>query len=126
MVSMVRLERSASLQEITDSVGQLVQTLKAPHNRELRRALTACINRVVFRRLTPDDDAAQLQDLTEVQHMIGERIDRWAAELIQQGFQQGLQQQRLLNATAHFLRRLLVRRFGVLPLSVEAQINAAA
>jgi hypothetical protein len=128
IANVVRLERSANPQEITEVVAQLVQTLKAPHNRELRRALTVWINRVVLRRFTPDGDTAQPQDLTEVQLMISERIDNWKEQLIKQGLQQGMQQgmqQGLLEGQAQLLQRVLVRRFGVLPATVEAQINTA-
>ena len=125
IASVLRLERSANAQDITEAVGQLVQTLKAPHNRELRRALTVWINRVVLRRFAPDGDSTQPQDLTEVQQMISERIDNWKEQLLQQGVQRGKLEGKL-EGQAQLLRRILVRRFGALPTAVEAQISAAS
>ena len=140
IASVMRLERSASPREITEVVGQLVQTLKAPHNRELRRALTVWINRVVLRRFAPEGEAAQAQDLTEVHQMIEERVDSWAQQLLrqgmvqgmerglEQGLEQGMERGKLegqLEGQSRLLRHFLVRRFGALPPWVEVQIGAA-
>jgi len=68
--------------------------------------------------------------------MIGERIDIWKEQLIEQGMlagkmegmQQGMQQGKLegkLEGQAELLRRFLIRRFGILPAGVESQISAA-
>lgn len=45
---LVQLERSASPQEIANIIGQLAHQLRAPQNRELRRALTVWVRRLVL------------------------------------------------------------------------------
>jgi len=64
--------------------------------------------------------------------MIGERIDIWKEQLIEQGMLAGkmesMQQGKLegkLEGQAELLRRFLIRRFGILPAGVESQISAA-
>jgi flagellar biosynthesis/type III secretory pathway protein FliH len=65
--------------------------------------------------------------------MISESIDLWEIQLKQQGLQQGMKQgmqqgqiQGILVGEAKTLKRLLVRRFGPLPASIEARIDVAA
>jgi hypothetical protein len=97
IASLVQLERSTSPQQIADVVGQLAHKLKAPQNRELRRALTVWVR----------------------------RVEGWTQQWLKQGMQQGMQQGKL-EAEADMLRRLLVRRFGPLSPEVLAQIDAAS
>jgi predicted transposase/invertase (TIGR01784 family) len=120
IASVVRLERSNSPQEIEQVVGQLAKRLQADRHRELRRALTVWINRVVLRRFKLKDEEPPLQDLQEIHHMISERVERWTEQWLQQGVQQGMQQ-----GQAQSLRRLLSRRFGPLPEKIESQIGIA-
>lgn len=129
IASLVQLERSTSPQEIADVVGQLVYKLQAPQNRELRRALTIWVRRLVLRRFVPEGEIMELEDLPEVHHMISERVESWTQQWLKQGIQQGIQQgmqQGKLEAEAEMLRRLLARRFGPLSPEVLAQINAAS
>ena len=141
VASLVRIERLANpeqLGELQEVIQQLVQQLKAQHNTGLRRAFTVWINRVVLGHLPPHQDEAQVQvqDLSEVPQMIGERIERWKQELVRQGVRQGVEQgvqqgvrqgklEGKLEGQAEMLRRLLVRRFGELPEAVQAQIGNA-
>lgn len=57
--------------------------------------------------------------------MIGERIDKWKQDLLQQGMQQG-KLEGLQQGEVAALKRLLTRRFGALSAKVEAQINQAS
>lgn len=132
VASMVQLERSASPAEVAQVVGQLAEKLKAPQNRELRRALTVWIRRLVLRRFTPEGDVPELQDLPETHHMISERVDSWTQEWLRQGMQQGLQrgmqqgmQQGMRDGQAIVLRDLLAQRFGALPPEIEERIAQA-
>ena len=133
IASLVQIERTLDPMQLAPLVEKLANQLKAPQNAELRRAFAVWINRVVLRRFNPKGDLPETQDLPEVQHMIEERIDSWSEQILQQGVQQGvllgMQQGKLegkLEGQAQLLRRFLVRRFGVLPAGVEAQISAAS
>ena len=128
IASLVQIERTLDPMQLAPLVTKLANQLKAPQNTELRRAFAVWINRVVLKRFNPQGDLPETKDLPEVQHMIGERIDIWKEQLLQQGMQQGLQQGMLagkLEGQAQLLRHFLVRRFGALPALVEAQIGAA-
>ena len=145
IASLVQIERTLDPMQLAPLVAKLANQLKAPQNTELRRAFAVWINRVVLRRFNPQGDLPETQDLPEVQHMIGERIDIWKEQLLQQGVQQGMLAGKLegklegrlegklegklegnLEGQAQLLRRMLVRRFGALPAVIEAQINAAS
>ncbi|MBK7003098.1 MAG: DUF4351 domain-containing protein [Rhodoferax sp.] len=133
IASLVQLERSAGPQEIANMVGELAYKLRAPQNRELRRALAVWVRRLVLRRFAPEGEIIELEDLPEVHHMISERVESWTQQWLQQGIQQGMQQgkregklEAKLEAEADMLRRLLTRRFGPLPPEVQTQINAAS
>lgn len=130
---LVQIERTLDPMQLAPLVDKLANQLKAPQNTELRRAFAVWINRVVLRRFNPKGDLPDTQDLPEVQHMIGERIDIWKEQLIEQGMLagklEGMQQGKLegkLEGQAELLRRFLIRRFGILPVGVEAQISAAS
>jgi predicted transposase YdaD len=133
IASLVQIERTLDPMQLAPLVAKLANQLKAPQNTELRRAFAVWINRVVLRRFNPQGDLPETQDLPEVQLMIGERIDIWKEQLLQQGVQQGMLAGKLegklegrLEGQVQLLRHFLVRRFGVLPAAVEAQINAAS
>jgi predicted transposase/invertase (TIGR01784 family) len=126
---LVQIERTLDPMQLAPLVEKLAHQLKAPQNTGLRRAFAVWINRVVLRRFNPRGDLPETQDLPEVQHMIGERIDIWREQLIQQGMQQGMLEGKLegkLEGQAQLLRRFLIRRFGLLPAGVETQIGAAS
>ena len=149
IASLVQIERALDPTQLAPLIEKLANQLKAPQNTELRRAFAVWINRIVLRRFNPKGDLPETQDLPEVQHMIGERIDIWKEQLIEQGMlagkiegmQQGMQQGKLegklegvhegmqqgkLEGQAELLRRVLIRRFGILPAAVETQISAAS
>ncbi|TXT38221.1 MAG: transposase [Comamonadaceae bacterium] len=141
IASLMQIERALDPTELGALFKKLLNQLKAPQNTNLRRACTVWFNRIVLRRFDPTGDLPEIQDLSEVQHMIGERIDIWKEQLIEQGMlagklegklegmhegvQQGMQQGKL-EGQAELLRRFLIRRFGILPVGVEAQISAAS
>ncbi len=125
IASLVQLERSASPQDIANVLGELVHKLKAPQNRELRRALAVWVRRLVLRRFAPEGEIIELEDLPEVHHMISERVESWTQQWLQQGKLEGKIEGKI-EAEADMLRRLLTRRFGSLPPEVQTQIDAAS
>ena len=61
--------------------------------------------------------------------MISERIDTWREQLLQQGVRRGQLEGKLegkLEGQVQLLRRILVRRFGAVPATAEAQISMAS
>ena len=84
VASVVRIERSASPEELARGVGELARKLQSPENTELRRALTVWIGRLILPRFAPEDAPVTLDDLSEVHQMISERIDSWKEQLQKQ------------------------------------------
>ena len=128
VASVVRIERSASPQELADLIGGLARRLQSPDNRELRRALSVWIKRLILPRFTPEGQRAaigELDDLPEVHHMISERIESWKEQLQKQALLQG-RQEGLQVGQAEGLLRLLARRFGALPAGLEARVREAS
>jgi hypothetical protein len=130
--ALFRLELARTPDEIREVVQELIQWLKAPEQRELRRTLTKWLLRLMRRRVT-QNEIPEVQDLLEVDTMLAERIKRWTREWkeegVREGFQQGIQQGELLwkrVQTASNLRRLLAKRFGPIPTEIELRISAAS
>ncbi|MBU0499070.1 MAG: Rpn family recombination-promoting nuclease/putative transposase [Gammaproteobacteria bacterium] len=110
IASLVQIERSASPQAIAQAVAQLTEKLQSPEYRSLRRAFTVWIKRLILRRFAPTDELPELQDLSEVNSMIAERVESWTQQWLRQGRQEGRQE-----GESRVLQRQLARRFGLLP-----------
>jgi flagellar biosynthesis/type III secretory pathway protein FliH len=78
----------------------------------------------------------QVKDLMELHTMIEERAPTWAERMMQQGVLQGMQQgmqqgeqQGLqkgeVRGKVQSLKRLLTRKFGPIPATIETKINTA-
>jgi predicted transposase YdaD len=71
------------------------------------------------------DNLPELDDLPEMEEMIGERIDIWKRELKREGKREGRQEGKL-EGQMQLLLRFLMRRFGVLPPAVVTQVHAGS
>ena len=98
----------------------MTEQLKGDQNRELRRAFTVWINRVVLKRLVPETEIPEVNELSEVKDMLAERVTQWTEEWKQQGMQQGMQQ-----GEGKMLLRLLVRRFGLVSPEIQDRLQNA-
>ncbi|MBU0498704.1 MAG: Rpn family recombination-promoting nuclease/putative transposase [Gammaproteobacteria bacterium] len=132
IASLVQIERSASPQAIAQAVAQLTEKLQSPEYRSLRRAFTVWIKRLILRRFAPAGELPELQDLSEVNSMIAERVESWTQQWLRQGIQQGRQEGRQQGRqegkreeASRMLLRLLVRRFGPLDAATLARLEQA-
>lgn len=130
--ALFRLEKSRQPQDMGAVIGALVDWLKAPEQTGLRRAFTVWITRVLLRGRMPGVNIPEMNELHEVQTMLAERVIEWTEEWKEQGLQQGLQrglqqglQRGLQQGELLLLKRLLARRFGVLPPWVETRLAQA-
>ena len=115
--ALFRLEYSRDEQDLIRVLAQVVEWLRAPEQRGLRRAFLTWFRRVYLRRKhVPEPDRElidQAQELEEVHEMLAERVEQWHEYWKQEGRQEGSQE-----TAAKTLLRLIERKFG--PESREA------
>lgn len=122
--ALFRLEQSRELTDVRRILDTLAEWLKAPEQTGLRRAFTVWFNRVFLPARLPGQAFPETQDLQEVRTMLEEQAKEWTRDWKEQGLQQGLLQGRQ-EGELNLLKRLLQRRFGVLPTWVEEKLTQA-
>jgi predicted transposase/invertase (TIGR01784 family) len=109
LAEIIRLESSPEPEAMRNIVARLTILMQNPRHDSLRRALVVWINRVVLKRLVPEENIPEVTNLQEIDAMLAERVVQWTEKWKQQGLQQGMQQGELA-----ILERMLARRFGPL------------
>ena len=105
-------------------VARLTERLQAPENRELRRALTVWIHRVVLQRLVPGTAIPPVNELKEIESMLAERVVEWTKTWKEQGIEEGRKEGRKEGEIV-VLERQLTRRFGPLTESLQLRLHSA-
>jgi Putative transposase, YhgA-like len=108
--ALFRLENSRTPADVLGVLETLGTWLRHPAQESLRRAFTIWLRRVLLPARLPAVVMPEVQDLTEVQSMLAERVVEWTQQWKEEGFRQGLQQG--LAAERALLLRLVRRRFG--------------
>ena len=132
LAEIIRLESSPEPEALRQIISRLTQRLKAPRYDSLRRALVVWVNRVVLRKLVPEEAIPELAELQEIDNMLAERVEQWTEKWKQQGMQAGLQAGRQegrqegrqagrQEEARHMLQRMITRRFG--PVNAETRIR---
>jgi flagellar biosynthesis/type III secretory pathway protein FliH len=124
----IALEIGPSPEALAAVVSRLTERLQAPENRELRRALTVSIRRVVLQRLVTGTAIPPVNERKETESMPAERVVEWSRtwkeQSIEEGRRLGLEQGRK-EGEIIVLERLLTRRFGPLPEIFQMRLHAA-
>ena len=107
----IELETHPELERIKAVIDRLTEQLKGEHNRELRRAFTVWINRMVIKRIVRGNHPPEVNELSEVQTMLAERMTQLTEEWKQEGWQEGRQEGRQ-EGESKLLERQIIRRFG--------------
>ncbi|EGV27727.1 putative transposase [Thiorhodococcus drewsii AZ1] len=130
--ALFRLENSRRPEDIERVLASLIDWLAAPEQDSLRRAFVVWLKRVLLPARVPGAELPNVNDLQEMRAMLAERVKTWTEEWKQQGLEEGLKQgleqgleQGVYRGEARLLRRLLIRRFGVLPAWAEARLEQA-
>lgn len=142
VAAMMRIERPESAQDLIGLVDLIAKMLQ--DKPELRRTFAIWINSVIARRGDNALVLPQVQDLQEMKMRLAERMDLWAEQYKQEGWQKGRQegwqkgrqegrmvglqegrQEGRQEGEALVLQRLLAKRFGPLPIDVTRKIAAA-
>ena len=138
---LLRLERANDPGAILPIIRDMIERLRGPQYRNLRRAFTIWLTRVAFRRSELIGSEAELTDLQEVESMLAERAPLWKQEYIHQGISIGEAKGRMegisigeargeargisigeANGLAMALQDYLESRFGVLSQEVRSRI----
>jgi predicted transposase/invertase (TIGR01784 family) len=120
--ALFRLEKSRGPEEIERVLTALIEWLRAPELKELRRSFTTWLRQVLLPARVPGAQIPQMADLEEVRSMLAERVKEWTQEWKQEGFQEGLENS-LDKARAAFLRKLEMR-FGSLPQGSRQKVES--
>jgi predicted transposase/invertase (TIGR01784 family) len=140
----IRLENSPTPEELKQIVSRLTLRLHDKRHDSLRRALVVWINRIVLKRMIPEENIPNVTELQEIDNMLAERVEEWTEKWkqqgikqgmqqgiqqgkqqgIQQGMQQGIQRGKQQGKSA-LLLRLVKKRFGKIPIWAEEKISTA-
>ena len=126
MEALFRLEHGRSPDDLRRTIQALGEMLQDPSVAGLRRSFTFWIKSLLRRKVpvAREEEINGITDLMEADTMLAERIESWFEEKWRQGMQQGMQQG-MRQGEEVLLRRLLTRRFGALPESIEARLSQA-
>ena len=123
--ALFRLEKSRDLEDVRQVVRPLLEWLREPEQRDLRRAFGVWLRQVLLPARLPGIEMPEIADLQEVDTMLAERVQEWTREWKKEGFQEGLEQglekglEESLDQARAVLLRELEARFG--PLSPETR-----
>ena len=94
--ALVALENSQSPEALSRALSDLIVWLSqdTQEHRRLRRTFNVWLGRSLLPSRFPGVDLPQLQDLSEVKHMLSERVTEWTQQWKQQGLEQGLKKGR--------------------------------
>jgi hypothetical protein len=118
-----RLENCRQADKIPPIVATLVEWLMSSAQDDLSHAFSIWLSRVVLARLS-GGRVTGIDKLWERQSMLSERFDEWEAEFLRRGRQEGRAEGRKEGETALLLRQLK-KRFGELPVAVDARLKSA-
>jgi hypothetical protein len=131
--ALFRLENSREPQDIQRVLGSLVEWLGGEEQSALRRAFVVWLKRVLLPARVPGAEIPNVVELQEMRAMLAERVKTWTEEWKQQGLAQGREQGREQGerkgrrlGEVNLLRRLLERRFGLLPSWVDERLEQAS
>ncbi len=89
VAAIFRLEQSQSPEDVRKLVRELIRWLKAPEQTSLRRAFAVWIRRVLLPVRLPGQELPKVNDLTEVDAMLAERVKEWTYEWERKGIEKG-------------------------------------
>jgi flagellar biosynthesis/type III secretory pathway protein FliH len=120
--ALFRLEKSRGPEEIEKVLTALIEWLRVPELKELRRSFTLWLKQVLLPARVPGAQIPQMADLEEVKSMLAERVKEWTQEWKQEGFEEGLEDS--LGRARAALVQGLERRFGPLPESSRQKVES--
>ena len=103
--ALIALENSRSTAELGRAVDALVDWLRGPGERELKRSFGEWIRQALRRGKFASAESSPTPKLEEVQMMLAERVQEWTEQWLQEGLEKGRAEERAL------LCRMTARKF---------------
>ncbi len=119
MAAVMRFEHAEAPERLIQLIGDLNDWLAGQP--ALKHTFAVWIRAILQRHSRRQLILPQVNDLQELKMSLAQRIEQWARDYQQQGLEQGISQ-----GQARVLQRQLTRRFGLLPDSIQARLEAAA
>ncbi|MGH8548816.1 MAG: Rpn family recombination-promoting nuclease/putative transposase [Methylococcales bacterium] len=126
VAAIFRLEHHSDGQALLEVIANLIEWLKAPEQTRVRRSFSIWINRVL--KVPASQDQVAPNDLVEIKTMLSQRIPQWIREGELRGEAWGEARGKVigkLEGEVETLRKLLVLKFGPLPVWVEQKLISA-
>ena len=124
------LERSFTIQEVTNIVATLGPFFRSPRNRSLMRAFSVWLNKALLPAHNLEIPADKLEDFGEVQNMLQERVKQWVKQWKAEGLAEGQRETRREIALAMIKQGLdfaiISQTTGLAPSEVDALAEEAA
>ena len=121
VAALFRLEQSQDAEAVHKVVDSLVDWLREPGHRGLRRAFSRWLREVLLPARVPDTEIPRIRDLEDARAMLRERVIEWTQEWRQEGRQEGRRE-----GERHLLVQQLEHRFGTLDDSTRSRIERAS
>lgn len=122
------LEHNRGLAHVQKLIQTVYKCTEGPQYRELRRAFVSWTRYVLLPRALPQVQVPVVDDLLEITAMLADHSRSWTHQWKMEGLQQGRLEGRVegrQEGELVLLKRLLARKFGPLPESIEQRLNAA-
>ena len=110
------MEHSRDPEDVQKVVHRLLEWLHAPDQRDLRRAFSVWLGRVLIPGRFGGDALPPANDLKELETMLAERVKEWQEQYRREGLEKGRQEGRQ-EGEARLLINFLEAKFG--PLTAE-------
>ncbi|AGX86639.1 Rpn family recombination-promoting nuclease/putative transposase [Candidatus Symbiobacter mobilis] len=131
VAAVFRLEQLASPEALQPLIASLQEWLA--DEPDLRRMFAIWIRATLMRKKRYQIELPQIDDLQEIRVMLSERLEEWAKGYeakgmllgIEQGIEQGMERGKR-EGEASILHKLLTKRFGPVPETLMAHIDAAS
>ncbi|MBK7002673.1 MAG: Rpn family recombination-promoting nuclease/putative transposase [Rhodoferax sp.] len=118
--ALFRLEKTRTSDTMLAVVRALLEWLSEPEQKELDRAFSVWIRRVLLPARLPGVELPEIGDLLGVKTMLTEDVIDWTKQWWQEGRQEGRQVE-----ASRLLERQLTKRFGPLPPVVRTRLAQA-
>ncbi len=120
VAAIFRFEHTPDTAAAKQAIRYLAQAIaQSPFKQRIDRVVTRWIKYRLQNKM-PGLTVPDAEELTKGMHMLETNIDRWEAQAIAKGVQQGMQ-----RGEAFLLQRQLTRRFGELSATQQAKLAAA-
>lgn len=134
--ALIRAEVAANREDLIRVLANLIIWLPLPEQAGLRNAFKEWLTRYLLPRRLPGEKINEVNDLTEIQTMLAERVKEWTKDWREEGMKQGLEEgmkqgikkgikEGMKQGEQLLITRQLEKRFGKLPEWASVKLQSA-